>query len=242
MVRRGALWAMWVIAGAVNAPAALAQRPSAAIVLSETGKRATRLADEVFVSAQDLTLLQEFYSPRDTAREKRALQAMSTAMKRLDAHVNESRRQAQAGKLASAIVTFVNDESTAARSVIATQSSLHIYAKEQAKNPLTPGPHLMLITELYGKLPATPGTPEFYLEFLTWARKGFPPVRPLNAIDPALTPGEVYLRKYQQLVQPDGRDALTQKRGIDAGEGASMLRNNNLPKDLSKTKIRNEIK
>lgn len=53
MARRRALMTLSTIVAAGVARVTWAQNPSVAIALSDTGKRATRLADEVYVKSQE---------------------------------------------------------------------------------------------------------------------------------------------------------------------------------------------
>ena len=251
-VRRRVLKGLCGIAAVGCAPAIWAQNSSILTAQSEVGKRATRLADEVYVNAQDLSLLQEFSAPRNTAREKRAQQNMATAMSMLEKFAEECRLNAQAGKLPRATSTFVDDETEAARAVISIQASLYIFRKEEAEYALfdeqnvryalglQDGTHLKLLRELYGEYPGLPGTPQFYLGLLAWARNGFPPLKikiNVNTIEAALTPREVYLRKREQLVNPGSWNALSQKPGVN--KGAVQMQKKDLingQKDLSKAK------
>jgi hypothetical protein len=118
----------------------------------------------------------------------------------------------------------VDRESAAARSVISTQASLHFYHEEDSTYPLGNGPHLKLLSRLFGTLPGPQGSPEFYLGLLSWSRKGFPPLQlKLSEIDPALTPREIYLRKLQQLTQPGDADSFNKKPNLTIQKETALV-------------------
>lgn len=220
---RGAL----ALALAAAALPAFSQPVESSVKLSDVGMKATRLADAVYVNAEDLVLLQVFSSPPDLVREKRAKQSMATTMTALDALSTASSAKAREGALPRAVAQFVDDERAAARAVVSTQqAALSIRAEEAKPHLLAMGRYSSVLNELYGKLPGPSGTPDFYLGLLTWARKGFPPVRQEAKVDPALTSLEAYMNKLKQLQDPSGH-AFIKKFGLNATD----LKNKNILKN-----------
>lgn len=222
---RTARASLFAVAAMATAGYAQAQASSIAAMQSEVGKRATQLADQVYVEAQNLTLLQEFYRQRDTAREKQAQDKIDSAMLLLSSLADKAKANSQASDLSWGIADFAVSERAAAQLVIANQQLMHSFREEAAQPGLIVGGGLWTLKKFYGLLPGPPGTPEFYLRLLAWARYGQPTVvQKLDVRDSPVTLQEAHRRKIEQLINP-GRPEVFQQSPIPSLDDTFIQRN-----------------